>query len=669
MMTLEEIEKLGIELHNMPLQQEMSFLSSIHEKGLAGSFKAGADILGRKLNDSTKWQSEEKARQFIAKYWQKLLDEDRYYEATALSWEFDVFDPRPFHVHRVFECLRDHDLVILMGASGCSKTFSVAVWSVLDFLRDPPDSTVRFGSVDERNLSGNLWANLKYLTESCMFKPDGVTCTDSNMSISTPNMRPECGVEAVLLPKSNASTGKVKGAHPRNFRPYSHPIWGRSTRYRIIIDEAQNVFEGTSRDFGSPKMSIDGRTHVMKIICTCNPDVETKWILRFAKPHGGYTKTAMEELYDWTSPEGWRVCRLDARKHENVMFRREIFPHQVTLEKLRGLMKGGVEPTDECYTFGFGWPPPGNVATVVVPTEWFDRAIGTPLFTGAIHGCAGIDVGDTLDRSVLAIGRFGQARGWIDKDGKEHLFDSRKITGETETRHVFVLDQLVALQSKDPAAMADEIKTWCERQQIDPAFVVGDRTGIGSGVMSVLARVWSQNVIGINFRSNSTQRKILAEHKDTADMLASEIASEIYLTVREWINPSVSGFFINPVVQERDRLRTHLTGRHTSKDGQNRFKIEEKGAFIARFSMSPDEGDAAAMATYAVRANGLQLPALKDETPAPAQQPTSAAAQPQSQTTYHPRPNLTNAPWVRPDIRSPDSSSPQTSVPIGFFSR
>lgn len=661
----------GIELHHPELQQQMEFLNGVHAKAFAGSMRDAATLLATSVDGApSKWGSEKDARKFLHNYWKGLLDSDQYWLATALTWEREVFDARPFHVWRMFECLRDHDLVILLGSSGMSKTFGVAVWAVLDFQRDPSDTSVRFGSVDEKNLRGNLWANISFLSQNALFRPEGLECNSSTMVVSMPEMREECGMEAVMLPKSNNSTGKVKGYHPRNFRPYSHPIWGRSTRCRLIIDEAQNTYDGVPQDFGSPKMSVDAATHVMKIIVTCNPESETKWVVKMARPENGYTAAAMETEYDWTSPEGWRVCRLDARRHENIIYRRRIFPNQVTSEALSGLMSNGMQVTRQTYIFGFGWPPPGNVADVAVPTDWFDRSIGTPIFTGKVTGAAGLDVADTGDKTVLALCRYGTARGWVDAKGEEHLFDSRKIEGEFELRHCFVVDQLIHTSAKDAASSAAEVRAWCERQQIRPEFLVVDKTGMGVGPCNILQRTWSSAVIGINFSAGPTTRKVLAEDKEGADFQASDIASEMYLTVRNWIDPQVAGLFINPTCANRDALKLGLTGRHKKTDSVDRFLIEEKKLFISRNRVSPDEADAVGMATMAIRVNNMQLPAMTDEAPISLDKDggSGGAVNCADETTYQRHAQIGGGKWVNPSMPGLSNGGSVTiTIPSGFF--
>lgn len=595
------------------LLETIDWLAEVRKDAVRGSWKDAARRLGRVVPGHEEFEKEEQAKEFVRKYFFELLESDRYLEATAIAWSRALFEQRPVHIKRIFDCLTHFDKVILAGASGMSKTYSAAGFFALDTIRDPNDTAIKFGSVNDTNLRGNLWSNLVKFHEECLF-PVNMDKIDSRMRLKPAGARPDCGIDAVMFPKATESQGKIKGFHPKPFRPDPpHPKWGNLTRVRILLDETQNMPEGVEKDFGSPLSTIDEDTHVIKIVLTLNPEDEARWSVKLAEPEGGWDEKRMDELLDYTAKSGFRVCRLDGAVFENVVQRRVVFPGFLTYKGFSGYVKAGGELSKDYYVFGRGWPPPGRAQEVVIPSTWFEGSLGEPLFTGNVFGVAGADIAFDGDRAILGLGRYGMATGWMDDKGIEHRFDSRKVSGEIESRHCLVVDHLIEIMSRDSVGIGKEIKSWCEKQHIDPSFLIIDKTGNGIGVSSYLARFWSDQIIAINWKEAPTKLKILAEDKEVADVQTANKISEMHFTMRRWIQPTVRGFFINPLMQRRDELKRQCTTRHFRWAAGNRFEVESKDDFKKHAGFSPDENDAVIMMTMIPRVRTLQLPAMMDE--------------------------------------------------------
>ncbi|MFB1500838.1 hypothetical protein [Thiocapsa sp. N5-Cardenillas] len=630
--------KLALEHYpDKALLESLDRIAEARRLCIEGSWKLGA----RRLGVKGRLADEAQAQASVRAHFLDMLECDRYIEASALAWSREMFEQRPVFVKRIFEALSTKDMIILLGASGLSKTYTAAAYVSLDFIRDPENTAIKFGSVNDTNLKGNLWSNLQTFVKKCLFPPD-VIFNDSRMRIRPPNARPDCGIDAVLFSKQRDSTGKIKGFHPKPFRLAPHPKYGSMTVVRILLDETQELSEGVKADLGSPQSTIDPGTHHMKIILTCNPIDEGKWVVRMAQPRDGWVEERMDELQEWTTSSGWYVLRLDGAKFENVRYRKSIFPGFLTAEAYDGYMQDG-QPTASWYIFGRGWPPPGRARETVVPSTWFDHQRGEPTFIGSTQGVMGADIAFLQDRAILAIGRYGLASGYIDWSGTQHRFASRKIAGEFENRHCCVLDRLIQLSSRDNAGVADEIKQWAEGVGIEPKFCVIDMTGNGFGVVSHLQRFWGP-VEGIHWKESPTARKILVEDRFPANEQTMTKISEMYWTVRRWIDPRVKGFFVSPNCQGWEELRLQLTTR-SYKQVDMRIAVEPKEDYVKRFPRSPDESDATVMMAFAARTRNLPLPALVDE------EPPDRTKMRQKGTVFQTadRPIVTG-PWTKPQI-------------------
>jgi hypothetical protein len=166
--------------------------------------------------------------------------------------------------------------------------------------------------------------------------------------------------------------------------------------------------------------------------------------------------------------------------------------------------------------------------------------------------------------------------------------------------------------AKDPAELGKEIKRWCEDQHISPEFCGVDIGGPGFGTVSWLRNNFGP-IVEINYRSGASEMKLMAEDRYPAINQATDIVSEMYLTVRRWIEPRVRAFFVRPGCEHKDALKKQLTSRQWRPGPEQRFKVEDKRDYLKHEDSSPDEADAVVQATYVVRVRALPLPALSDE--------------------------------------------------------
>jgi hypothetical protein len=591
------------------LLARIDWLSEVRALCANGSWKEGGKLLALGAKTNKQIRTEEQAMKFVRDFFfDDLLEQDRYLEASALAWSRGLFEQRPVHIKLIFDALQKEDLVILLGASGLSKTYSAAAFCSLDFMRDPENTSVKFGSVNDTNLKGNLWSNLRTFQEQCLF-PRDLHPNETRMRMRPMNARPDCGVDAVLFSKQKDSTGKIKGFHPKPFRLKPHPKYGDLTVVRILLDETQELSPGVQSDLGSPMSTIEKGQGHMKIILTGNPIDEGKWVVQMAQPPGGWEEEKIDDLKEWKA-NGWHVVRLDGADFENVKYSQTIFPGFLTRAAYDAYQNDG-QPTPNWYIFGRGWPPPGRAKETVVPSTWFDHAKGEPTFIGATHGLLGGDLAFINDKAIVAIGRYGLASGYLDWSGTEHRFVSRKHQNQFENRHCCVVDRIIELKARDNHGVADEIRDWANSQVIEPNFCVLDMTGNGFGVVSHLQKFWGK-VEGIHWKEKSTNRKILVEDKFAADEQTKDKVSEMYWTLRRWIDPRVKGFFINPNCEGWEALRRQVTTRAYKQDGV-KVQVESKESYLKRFPQSPDEADAVVQMVMAPRLRSLPLPALVDE--------------------------------------------------------
>lgn len=575
---------ISIEKSDPEFIARIEWLAEVRKKAADGSWKLAANNLSSGLDEVQPFGTEQAAEDYVRSVFYRLLNEDRYLEAGTLAWRQGHFDARPLHVQRIFKCLHDYDQCILIGSAGTGKTMGTATHFVLDFIRDPFDTTIKIASVNDENLRTNLWSKIVGFMEASLF-PLAFEASPTRMRLKPEGGRADAGISAVLLGRGIEAKGAVKGLHPTPLRKKPHPVWGDLTRIRLLVDESMHTPAGLLEDLGSPRSSINPRTHAMKIVLTCNAVSEDNWVLQEAQPKDGWREEMMDELYDWDSPKGWRVCRMDSRTTENVVQRRTVYPGFPEKEAEKQYLNG-VTTTARWFTFFAGWPPIGRANDVVISPSWFDQALGEPIFVGHVTAIGGFDPAYDHDKAMLAIGKYGLASGWLAWDGTVHQFNSRTSDTGNERRHCCVLEQLIHLKSKDPVNLAKEVRAWCERAGVTPEFLAGDRSGNGVGTTGHINAYWDK-MIAINAKQAASAYRILAEDSEGADIQCRSATDEMYYTIRRWIPSGVRGLFIRPDADNLEFLKHELTTRGWRYGTANQWEVEPKEKYTKRGNESP----------------------------------------------------------------------------------
>lgn len=381
----------------------------------------------------------------------------------------------------------------------------------------------------------------------------------------------------------------------------------------ICVSNCQNWPGGPFQDLNTWLSQIDGIEFV-KIALSFNPESISQTVVKMAEPVGGWDISDLDRLYDWESAYGWRVCRLDAAKCENVIARRKIYHGLQTYEGFMGYLRSGGDSSPAYMCFARGFPPLSGSVNTVIPPQWPQKARGEAIFIETPESVGAVDLAFTgSDSAQMAVGRWGLASGYFDAaSGKIVPFQDRlNVAGPPKPRHVLQIDQLIQLEKHDNTiTMSEEIMGKCNMLGIKPEFLGLDKTGIGFGTYSHLAKVWG-DVLGIHWGSGATETKILAEDKEPASKVCDGVMSEMWWAFRRWIDPTATAILINPIISPHP-IQTQLTSRQY-KNTKAGIKVESKDEYKARNTKSPDEADALIMLAHVVRMRSKILPGLVEQ--------------------------------------------------------
>lgn len=478
------------------------------------------------------------------------------------------------------------------------NTYSGVAYALLDWLLDPEWTSILLVGPDSDHLRRNMFGDLVRLHEGSVIPLPGKADTES---LSTDKRR-GMGFFTVALDRGPAASAKLKGAKTKPRSGSDHPLFGRSSRLRILIDEAQQVPVNAWGMLINAISNKESDEH-LKVYCAANPSEESSVYGKNCKPAGGWT--AIDSVQEtWMSETGWAVVRLNAMLSENVKSRKTLFPRLINYEKVMAIIRaaGGDDQAPEVYTQVYGmFPPTGSKAAVIKPTH-VELSRGEWIFTGPTTSYLSFDPAYTGDRPAVCSGRYGTAGAWMDYEGVIH-----KLRNEMPAIQV---DSVGVLSRGDTQDMADEIFVTAKSLGVSAECFGIDRTGIGQGCHDIIRRQWGKavhgrnnpepaDILGICYSERASETKVLDEDTDVPVNMYDNTASELWYAAGKLFERGVIKMGKGVDKLAFDELVGRRGGRVSGK--ARKLSVESKDAYKARGNSSPDFADAVTMLIHTVR--------------------------------------------------------------------
>jgi hypothetical protein len=529
------------------------------------------------------------------------LNSDRYDLAAKLIWGDNIFSSDPHFTKLVWGALKTSASVLLLGGASVSKSYAVAVWLFLDWIRDPEYTAVRVVGPSEDHLKSNLFTQMVTLHKESAIPLPGII---GDLFIGLDKKAQKSSIKGIVIPLGKAGAGKLQGTK-RVPRKTPHPIFGPLSRLRVFIDETEKVPAGVWKDVDNLFSQLGDGIESFKIIGACNPENPNGPTGQRSEPVGGWEKFDIENDERWKSKRGWEVVRLDPFKCENVITGQKIYPGLVTKESLEtSIISFGGANSPSYYTYARGCFPPQGVTFSVINATALAGVTGEFIYQDRPQKLAAVDV--ALEGSCapkIAVGRFGLAVGFKHPADYEHPTGREEIFSRPQWG--LQLDQLFSLPNAETVRMANNIKAQCQSVGVEPGWLLLDRTGNGAGVHDLLKTIWSPEVRGINYSNSPTTTKIFEEDTKNCDEAFDRVQSELWFALARWLEFRLVKF--SPVV-DTEKLAPQLTSR-LYMPGKVQ-KVESKPDYKKRGNESPDEADAVTLLLHCARMAAHVVPSM-----------------------------------------------------------
>jgi hypothetical protein len=304
-----------------------------------GNKQTAAFLIAQRLDSKDPIKNDGQANVLLTSFLQYLLDGNRYVDAATLLWPASLFSGEPESVKTIFNEAFKNVAVMLQGAASMGKSYSLGVYAYLDWRRDPQYTNYQFVGPSEKHLERNLFTHLVKLHNAASVSGPGDV---RQLEISSDPKEKNSGLFGVVVPTGKRASGRLQGVKVVP-RPHAHPQFGKLSRLRVVLEEAENIPPGIFEDVTNILSNARG-TETFKIFAAFNPkDPNSQCAIR-SEPPDGWGSLDVERSTVWDSKRGWRVVRLDAYKCENVLKGQEIFFGLQTKEGLDRLIQnaGGV---------------------------------------------------------------------------------------------------------------------------------------------------------------------------------------------------------------------------------------------------------------------------------------------------------------------------------------
>ncbi len=533
-----------------------------------------------------------------------LVWKRRFVEAAAMLWSEEQFTPEPKSAQRIWRVMQEERYAAFIGGSAMGKSFCPCVWLLLDWISDPWGTRVDLVSTDEQKLKGALFSKIANLHASAAVKLPGVVSAET-LSLDT---KAGFGFFLQLIQRGPESSGELKGAHI-SARATPHVAYGKYTRRRVMLDEAEEIPVNVWGQIPNVFASSDGTADSVKVIATANPKNQNSLFGQHCKPKDGWS-TLDPEADEWRAEKGALVLRIDARKSENVMQKRDdVYRGIQTWTGYNDLLAscGGDENHPDMWTFAYGMFPPQGPLSTLIPQRWMTAAEGEWIFDQLPINFGGFDTALEGDTPALAVGRAGRAVKWRNFAGMELTL--------AEPRFAVQLDAVLALPHGDTQGVADELMARCRALGIEAENLAIDITGM-PGVGDIVRRQWNRKVLGyrtgdpradesapiirVNYAEKASEVKIAEEDLKTPADTYDRRASELWYALARFFEMDLIRLGKQVSAKTLNQLGTRRGGFSQKRAGK--MTIEPKTVHKKRLAgESPDLADSATLFVDAAR--------------------------------------------------------------------
>lgn len=479
---------------------------------------------------------------------------------------------------RMHEAFCREGEVILSGPASAGKSYEMAWFAVIWMLSCPGgDFCIPVTSTSVQMSRKRIWAKIKEAFEQAKEsarKRFGYTLPghvlDSSTELQIKKGDSEHAIAIIPGSQKYANDGvtKLKGWH---------------AKYVLVLaDELQDMTD----EVVASCANLQSGTVEFKFIGSGNGCSWMNTMGQSMMPKSGNPESVTVEMDEWETENGYCI-HFDGLKSPNVIEPGK-YPWNQSQESINKIIRAYGEDSLQYWQMVRGFPPPDDSFNAVISESLllkFNALKGQELAQGW-EWYAGLDPAFGGDGCVLKfakVGTFMLPQGESDRMG---IVFSDKVEIKTVSSKTDPMDFQIAEQAMQ----------LCKNRGVKPKNFSGDGTGTGRGVLSIMRKLWSNDIHVVEFGGSASDLPISSIDTMKCKEAYWNSVTELYFSMKTFVmNDQVRGI-------THQMARAFGCRTYTTKNGRSLLSSKQEARNI--LGRSPDEEDASVVIIDCMRHQG-----------------------------------------------------------------
>jgi hypothetical protein len=474
----------------------------------------------------------------------------------------------------IIEELCNYRYVALGGCAGSTKSETVALWILVNFMADAKNTMAAVLSTSLKDSKHRAWGSLVDFIHAIPAPGLPLKVVESQ------------GIVRFLSPKqsySDKSSITLIAADPKSAKEATAKLIGfHNNKVIIFADELSELTEAIL-EYALPGGNLASNPEY-QFIGAANPPGYYDPFAKIWKPKAGWTSITVNDER-WETPYGIAL-HFDATKSPAILYPDRPYtvnsqPFLPTQEKIdQAKASEGGENTVRYWRMIRGFPSPMGQEDLIYTEQDIIKYRGDlPAMWGAtpVIRIAALDPSFTNggDRSIVYLGTVG-----VTTDGIRTL---------NLDRFVELTEDVTNKVDNRTYQIAKKFRSLCEQEGIQPRYAAVDSTGAGDPFCDVVDVVWSRDVLRVKFGGKASELPVsLTELKPAVERYYDRV-TEIWYSAKELLRQGqLKG--ICPAMAKEMTARLYGTS-----GAEKRLYAESKVDMKLRTGFSPDIADAGFM--------------------------------------------------------------------------
>jgi len=462
--------------------------------------------------------------------------------------------------------LCEQKYVAVGGAAGTTKSETLALWHLVNYLADARNYLGVMLSTSLKEARKRIWGSLIDFIRAVPAFSTVLKIVDSQGIVR---------YESPAFKASDRAALALVAAEQSQEKDAIKKLIGMHNKKVFVTADELSELTKALLEYALPGGNLTSNPEY-QFSGLANPNSYYDPFGVFWKPKNGYGSINVDSTR-WETDYGVGL-HFDGMKSPNVLAGRTIYPFLPTIEKIEDAKRAeGGETSLRFWRMIRGFPCPTGQEELIYteqdiikfegdkPPVWADKPL---------EKCASLDPGFTNggDRSVVMLGTVGE-----DKSGIRTLCYDRYV----------ILTEDVTSSEERSFQIARQFMELCQKEKIAVTNCAVDATGAGAPFCDILATVWMPGFLRVQFGGKASDIAVSLTNPKLGHEMYYDRVTEIWYSGKEFLRQGQIKGIMPDLAREMCMRKYGTTG------AEKKIYAESKKDMKLRVQRSPDIADAA----------------------------------------------------------------------------